>query len=61
MTPVQTVGGALDTLVELLGEINAAAQVLKFRGLSVQFSVNDYDYGDTISLRIEGEPKNEES
>jgi len=61
MTLVQTAGEALDTLVELLGEINAAVQVLKFRGLSVQFSVNGYDYGDTISLRIEGEPKNEES
>jgi hypothetical protein len=67
MTPAQTAGEALDTLVELLGEINATAQVLKSRGLSVQFSVNGYDYGDkgydygdSVYLRIEGAPTNVE-
>ena len=52
----QTVGSALDYLIEQIASVNAAAQVLKRGGLSVQFSVNGYDYGDTISLRIEGEP-----
>jgi hypothetical protein len=58
MNQGQTVGKALDDLVLMLSEVNYHAQVLKSRGLSVQFSVNGYDYGDTITLRIEGEPTN---
>jgi hypothetical protein len=57
----RTIGEVLDDLVYMVSELNCHAQFLKSRGLSVQFSVNGCDYGDTVSLRIEGEPKNEES
>jgi hypothetical protein len=63
----RTIGEALDDLVYMLSEVNRHAHFLKSRGLSAQFSVNGYDYGDngydygdTVYLRIEGAPTNVE-
>jgi hypothetical protein len=51
----ESTGKSLDLLVHHLSQANAHAQVLRAAGLSVQMHVNGHDYGDQVSLRLEGE------
>lgn len=54
MAYIPTIGDELDRLLDTIGKVNEHAHNLKACGLSVQMFVNGSDYGDRVSLRIEG-------
>lgn len=52
---VDTIGQAIDALNAGIAMINAASERMKALGLTPQISVNGHDYGDKVSVYIQGE------
>lgn len=50
-----SVGNAIDALKFHVEGVNQASARVRAVGLSVQLSINGHDYGDRVSLRLEGE------
>lgn len=50
-----TVGSAIDALNKAVADINAASERMMAFGLSPQISVNGHDYGDKVSVYVQGE------
>lgn len=50
-----TVGKAIDALNKAVTDINAASERMKAFGLSPQISVNGLDFGDKVSVYVQGD------
>lgn len=50
-----SMGYWIDRLAASVRDVNEASEECKARGLSVNLGVNGIDYGDKVSLRIEGD------
>lgn len=50
-----TIGSAIDALNKAVADINAASERMKAFGLSPQISVNGTDYGDKVSVYVQGD------
>lgn len=55
LTRADTIGSAIDALNKAVSDINAASERMKAFGLSPQISVNGHDYGDKVSVYVQGE------
>lgn len=50
-----TIGSAIDALNAGIAMVNAASERMKAFGLTPQISVNGHDYGDKVSVRLDGD------
>lgn len=55
LKPVDTIGSAIDTLNAGIAMVNAASERMKAFGLTPQIYVNGHDYGDKVSVRLDGD------
>jgi hypothetical protein len=54
ITGADTIGSAIDALNKAVDDVNAASERMKTLGLSPQISVNGHEYGDTVSVYVQG-------
>lgn len=52
---VDSIGRSIDALNKAVADINAASERMKAFGLSPQISVNGHDYGDKVSVYVQGD------
>ena len=50
-----TIGSAIDALNAGVAMVNAASERMKALGMTPNISINGHDYGDKISVRLDGD------
>lgn len=53
--PQDSIGSAIDALNAGIAMVNAASERMKAFGLSPQIYVNGHDFGDKVSVRLDGD------